>query len=651
MNKIKSTLTYLSLSIFFSLISYSCFASNQEYKTFLVNKAHSLNLANDKTWLSMLYYERKKLGTGFESIFDSQNFFLNKEGQTNPQKELESTIAEFFNKNSLPFKNIFNQKQTAQCAFKGRYEWLRKKLEFDNSKLPQHKCSDFEEWYKNINPQSATLIFASSYLNNPASMFGHTFLLINNDEEKQKILSQAVNYSANTDETNGIIFAYKGIFGLYDGKFSIMKYHKMIKKYNNAENRDIWEYDLNISQQELRMLMTNLWEINNNHANYYFFSENCSYLLLKLLQIVRSDIDYEKPIFGWIIPSDTVIKIAKTPKLIKKTTYRPSRVSNIKYLMDNADAKTKELACKIAKDKNFDEELDPDFLSLSDNQKKLTYDLSYEYLQYLYQKEAELQRSDMATLSLKILQRRSKIVGGTSLPEIKIPNSNPAFAHNTKKASVSYGYNRFRKGFTQLDFRPAYHDLLDADDGFLQGAQINILDLNLRYYDRIDALRINNFNIIDIKSYSARNLMFKPLSWELSIGANDFYINNKRYGTTALGHLAVGYNFDLPTSFASNISFFGSSDTYYNVKLPDALSSSIGPKVNVMTKISQSSKINISAKYNFFLSSDNLDYGEYKIEQSFMLNKNLSLKGYYEQKFYKNYRNEEEIGAGINYYF
>ncbi|MDA0902502.1 MAG: DUF4105 domain-containing protein, partial [Proteobacteria bacterium] len=493
----------------------ACATMDLSYQKQLINQAQQMDLAHDKQWLNMVYYEKNRFGAGYESLFDSDNFFLAKGGKHDPQKELEATIISFFSDEELPFENVFKKRQTAQCAFKGRYEWLKKKLAFNQSKLRELPCADFETWYQKIDPHSATLIFAASYLNNPASMFGHTFLLINRDGKQHKILSKAVNYSADTDETNGIIFSYKGIFGLYEGRFSILDYHKMIKKYNNAENRDIWEYDLNLSAQDLLMMMANLWEINNSYADYYFFSENCSYLLLKMLQIVRSDITYKKPaISAWVIPSDTVIEISKTPNLIKETRYRPSRASNIKHLMDNADKRLLKLAHRLAKNEDIDDALG----QLSENQRKLAYDLAYEYVQYMYQKSDDMSRLDMANLSLKLLRKRSEIAGTTDLKPLKIPNSNPVFAHDTKRISLLYGHNHFRKEFVQLNLRPAYHDLMDNGNGFLKGAQINLMDLGLRYYHQSDSFRLNHLNIVDIKSYSARSFLFKPLSWELNIG-------------------------------------------------------------------------------------------------------------------------------------
>ena len=64
------------------------------------------------------------------------------------------------------------------------------------------------------------------------------------------------------DQKLNIIFSD----GCHHG-YAITFEYQMIKKYNNSENRDLWEYDLNLSQKELRELMTNLWEINNNYAH------------------------------------------------------------------------------------------------------------------------------------------------------------------------------------------------------------------------------------------------------------------------------------------------------------------------------------------------------------------------------------------------
>ncbi|NIQ11966.1 MAG: DUF4105 domain-containing protein, partial [candidate division Zixibacteria bacterium] len=52
-----------------------------------------------------------------------------------------------------------------------------------------------------------------------------------NGENESKLLSHALNYSAFTEEKNGVAFAFKGIFGLYNGYYSVLPYYAKLKQY------------------------------------------------------------------------------------------------------------------------------------------------------------------------------------------------------------------------------------------------------------------------------------------------------------------------------------------------------------------------------------------------------------------------------------
>ena len=657
----KKALQLIFIPIFFATTL--AFAGENPYQKLLLQKALQLDLANNQSWLDMLYYEKTKEGIsckakgcrGFESVIDSPNFFLAKNGKYNPQEELESTLISFFSTENLPIKNVFNQQQTAQCAFKGRFEWLKQKLQFDEKELPTQKCPEFEEWFKEINPKKATFIFSSSYLNNPASMFGHTFLLMSNDENKNNLLlANAINYSANTDETNGITFAFKGLFGLYKGKFSIAPYHQMIKRYNDSENRDLWEYELNLNQEEIRKIMTNLWEVNNNYANYYFFTDNCSYLLLKLLKIAKPEIKQPKSLSRAIIPSDTVIAISQTPNLVGKATYRPSRASKIRHLATQLSKDDLQLAKNIANGKQNTDE----FLTISTQenalQQKINYDLAFEYGQYSFQKNNKQSKQEMAQNSLSILKKRSQIAGATTLPSIKIPDSNPANSHKPQRLFVGFGYDNIRKNFTQIDFRPAYHDLLDADSGFLRGAQINVLDLSLRHFSDKNNLKLNHLNIVDIKSYSPiDNLpqpIFWPISWQLKVGIENFYQGKSDYKNPIFAELGAGTNIDLE-KVSSNISFLLNGVAYQGDRLPHNNLLGIKPQINFIHNQGESLKLQFNISNNLFFDNSSFNYWQYQIEQNFKLQKNLSIKAGYIRKNFRSEENQDEIVVGINIYF
>ena len=138
-------------------------------------------------------------------------------------------------------------------------------------------CPAFEEWAGTLNTEKVTLVFAASYLNSPSSMFGHTFLRLDppqDDEETDLLLANTISYAADAAEHDSeLLFAYRGIFGGYPGITSIKPYYEMIRLYNDIEHRDLWEYTLNLDQQEVDTLLAHTWEIQDKNFDYYFFDE------------------------------------------------------------------------------------------------------------------------------------------------------------------------------------------------------------------------------------------------------------------------------------------------------------------------------------------------------------------------------------------
>ena len=95
------------------------------------------------------------------------------------------------------------------------------------------------------------------------------------------------------------------------------------------ENRDIWEYDLNLTKAETIKLFNHLWEMQGIGSDYWFFDENCSYNMLLLLESARPDLYLSTSIL-WEAPTDTIKKIKKSG-LIDKKKYRPSHIKILEH--------------------------------------------------------------------------------------------------------------------------------------------------------------------------------------------------------------------------------------------------------------------------------------------------------------------------------
>lgn len=277
---INKTVSLFLLIIFFLfkiLLITKIRAQDLSYINSLINLSHQKKLYNDRYWHVLLHY--KKNIFGLESLIDDPNFFLAEDGKYNPKSELEATIRAFFQESN-------DHSVHPVCRFIARFTWLKEKLNFDVSKIPFTECKRFNKIIKKINPKSVSLIFPTSYMNNPASMFGHTLIIIES-EDKNKLLSYAVNYSALTNESFGPLFAFRGIFGLYKGYFSVLPYYAKVQEYSDLNQRDIWEYRLNLTEREVIRMMMHLAELDNIYSDYFFFDENCSYNLLFLLDVAR----------------------------------------------------------------------------------------------------------------------------------------------------------------------------------------------------------------------------------------------------------------------------------------------------------------------------------------------------------------------------
>src|SRR5574341_92392 len=296
----------------------------------LRGQARSLRLADEREWHLLLHY-RPRLFGGFESEQDDPGFFMSPNGKTDPQAELDATLTQFFSS-----ELVGRSKQPAQCAFIARYHWLKERLAFNDARLTPISCERFDRWYADFEVQSITLIFPSAFMNNPASMFGHTLLRVDQkgQTEQTRILAYTINYAADVPPDAGVAYPVRGIFGFYKGYFSTIPYYLKVQEYRDIENRDIWEYRLRLSPDQLRRLLMHAWELGNAYFDYFFFKENCSYHILSLLEVAEPTLHLTDKSYLVTIPSDTIRLLVAEPDLVGDIAYRPSRATLVRRKRD-----------------------------------------------------------------------------------------------------------------------------------------------------------------------------------------------------------------------------------------------------------------------------------------------------------------------------
>ncbi len=478
-----------------------------------IDQATKTGLWEKREWLNLLHYNGGH--NNYLSQVDDNRFFYAADGKTNPETELIETLRNLYTQTDNP-------NQQTQCQFVARSEWLITQLNIDKTQLPVVRCDEYIEWKQTAQADTVTMIFPAYHLNSPSSMFGHTLLRLDrSDKPQSEWLSLAVNFGAHIDNSdNSIVYAYQGLVGGYPGIFITEPYFKKIQEYGRIEHRDIWEYKLNLTAEETRIMINHLWELKNINFDYYFFDENCSYRLLELLEVARPSIELTDEFILTAIPVDTVRAI-EDAQIIESISYRPAQATKIQFKLDEIPEQHHEIVIRLSKDIN--ESQSEAFTGLTIREQKNTSDLAYRYLRY--QNTKEVRNADIAKRSHQLLQLVNSYPADVDISSTVPAPVQPEKSHKGRRASIAAG-ERLNHKYAEISYKMTFHNLEDNKDGFLQGAQINIGNFKLRAEENI-GLRLYQFDIVDIFSLTPRNRFFKPLSWKIYTGFEKQLTKNK----------------------------------------------------------------------------------------------------------------------------
>jgi len=489
----------------------------------LIHIAHERRLSEAPYWRTLLHCPQST--SPYQSFVDDPAFFLAETGKTDADAELTALIRTFFGT---------DQSEIPVCRFIARYTWVYKQLS-DVIDSPPLLCEEAER----LSPSSASLVFPTYHLNNPASMFGHTFLTIETDYQAP-VLADAVNYAALPDSRNPITYMFKGIAGSFKGYYSILPYYKKIQEYGDMAQRDIWEYPLTLTPEETRRMVLHILELKESYSYYYFFDKNCSYMLQFLLESARPGLSLTHEKGLTVIPIDT-IKAMQKAGLITEARYRPSIGSRIQAGMGHLSKPEITLAQGLSAGT-----LTPDaFLAmeLPKKRKRVTLDLVTNVTRYRRAKK-KLSQAEFKTTFLGTLKARKTLGKGTPGEKTVPAPPEPTTGHDASRISATIG-TRDGDSFAELAITPAFTNLLNTDYTKREGIQIEFLHVRARFDNEEKRLSLQALTLLDIVSLSPRNPFIRPLSWTFHAGYE------KRMTDT--GNMKSAYSLRAATGMAWNL--------------------------------------------------------------------------------------------------
>ncbi len=605
MTKIRFFLPFLFLLCALSL---SLFATTTDE---LIAQAHAKHLSKTRYWHLLMHAPKE------ESEIDDDAFFLSKDGKQNLSSELDSTIQRLNEDTNRNNESIF-------CRFPARRAWLEKEL---NTSFGEAECSEYEALVAKMDPQRVTLVFPSAHINSPASMFGHTFLRIDSSMES-KLMSYAINYAAQTDETSGLTFAYKGLLGGYYGYYSMLPYYEKLKEYRDSESRDVWEYDLNLTHDEVMAMVRHIWELQHIHSWYYFFDENCSYHMLWLSEIARPSVHLRDHFFYYVIPPDTV-RVFEEEGMVEKKYFRPSKRTKLLayevHLSPQGLRAVKSLSGGEMDVSAFNT------MKVSDQEHRYILEAAAELVEYDYI-EGKLSKEVYTTRYHSLLSARAGLGLGDTL---SVPSkSNPDMAHHSARLSFSQGWFDDRTPML-LGIRPSFHDLSEDDTGHLSGAQIEFLDTLIGMDN--EKVTLEKLTILSLASITPVTHFFKPFSWRMKSGWDRDYGPDRLSFVTRVGAGAS----------IGDDQFFAYLLSEPEVRLGFNADIGLGFSGGVAMQWNRRMKTHLEAGYIFYL--DGSDQSRISISHLWQWNPYSALSGSFEA-LEQGYH-EERFKLGLNLYF
>ncbi len=595
-----------------------------------ISQAQKFKLWNAPQWIKLGHYEKGWFS--YSSPF-TKGFFLSPAGHKSPELELLKTIELLFSNTTIQTIETSSEitdtsylKQHIQCRYLARTKWLTTVLNIDPQDIVP--CHEMQAWKKQLNGKSVALIFAAADMGNASSSFGHTFLKIINPENaaNKDLIDYGMNYAATTGDSEGVLYALKGLLGFYNGQFAMLPYHQKIREYINLEGRDIWEYHLNLTPEEVDFLIDHLVEMELARAPYYFFSDNCSYQILKTLEAVRPEINIADRFKHFVIPIDTVKKLHELSsnydlKIIASVKYKKSLKTDYLQSYSQLNMLQKKAVSTAVEKLSVPEDYE---LTPQERAEVLETAMKY-YSVRAFRDSANTFENEKYQLYLGRSNLGQQVVTKQTRKE-----EPPEESHDSSALYWGFGL-RDQLNFSSLKFRNAFHDIEQKDFGTVAFSHNEMGSLEIRYNqlkqstNSVDTsqsefknLQIHRFTLLNLVNLNPVTPLDTYTSWRVSAAVMS--------GWKPDLDLAAGYSFDVDIFQRSRIAYMlavkssSAFDQFENYKYLNGL----GPNVLFVSRLSENWGFSLDLYY--YLIDKNADFFRYKAKFNYTLRKNFDVQ-------------------------
>jgi hypothetical protein len=478
-------------------------------------------LARQPTWLKLLHFTDE---AGLSEVL-SEDFFLSPEGRKNPEAELRAALAAY----AAPWPEDGNSH--ARCRFPARYHWLSQQISLPDYTPAPPQCAAFNRWSLPDRTRSVSLFLVSGYLGNPASVFGHSLLKLNTgaDDDQAGLFDLTVSYGALVPQDEPVWrYILRGLGGGYQAGFSDRYFYTQYLVYSRTEFRDIWDYELLLTDAQRTLLLLHLWEILGRKFTYYFLDQNCGYRLAELLELVLDEPLLERAKY-WYAPVETFHRLedldrqrraAGLPGLIRAARFIPSAQRRLRHQFSLL--RPAEQAAAQAVIKQGPDALPASMAKLRPERQAEVADTLLAYANYRLTAEQPAPSAAAKAMKNRLLPARF-LLPPSSGPLAEPPAlDSPAAGNKPMLTGIGAAYTARQKGHLRLRWSPFIQESLGRNG--LEGDELAVLDTALGLGGREEAVFLDQLDLIRIRKLKTGFMAAddeNPWSWQLRGGAEE----------------------------------------------------------------------------------------------------------------------------------
>jgi hypothetical protein len=352
------------------------------------------------------------------------------------------------------------------CRFPARYYWLRSISNIPQ--LPLDSCPEVIEFRSKAPIDVISIVFASERVSQPASMLGHSFLKLNGKNANGIELRHAITFYTDINTYNLPKLLFDSLVIGKPGFFALSPYDEMQRRYVDEEQRNLWEYELKLTDSQKELIRLHLLELKSTKLTYFFQKYNCATLLNFIVSLSGKNMPENA---WWLTPKD-LMKNAQNAGLISNTRIiTPSR-----WLFRSIATQVPVQEQRVIRQQVNQGKIDSNYFKSGGKKSFMQLELARAYNQYAYHAE-ELTRDVWATNEKDINAIKEQSFSEMFLTSNE--KNNPINTPGDRQVSSSIQSDNDQSSIL-LNILPASHVLLDDNRSYAAETSLQLFAVSIK---------------------------------------------------------------------------------------------------------------------------------------------------------------------------